>query len=187
MEGILLGFCAPPGTVPFRPRAIITSRLSNGTLNRSKPAPRKNRARSWRWHEGVDDCPPHVIEIGRGEVREVAVLRVTPFDVFRRIEVRGIGREPLDPDGLDILGQPRRHEGRPVRAVPVPDEREAMRQVAPEDIVEAQDLRGSDVVNDWSVGYTPVMLTFGGNDSLCFSQVVENKALPVWPRSGCDS
>jgi hypothetical protein len=29
--------------------------------------------------------------------------------------------------------------------------------------------------------YTPVILTFGGHDSLCFSQVVENKALPSLP------
>jgi len=36
----------------------------------------------------------------------------------------------------------------------------------------------------WAVAhvhFTPVILAFGGHDSLCFSQVVENKALPCLP------
>ena len=68
-------------------------------------------------------------EIVWGEIRQVPVLGVAP-DAFHRVEVRGIGRQPLDDDpfpgaqpGLDTIC--------PVGAVSVPDERNTIRDVAP--------------------------------------------------------
>ena len=67
-------------------------------------------------------------EIVWGEIRQVPVLGVAP-DAFHRVEVRGIGRQPLDDDpfpgcqpGLDTIC--------PVGAVSVPDERKTIRDVA---------------------------------------------------------
>jgi len=98
------------------------------------PGPRQGRD-----HGGLEG-----VEIGRSEVREIAVLGVAP-DLLGRVEVRRVGREPLD-DDPPIPGQPALDARRPVRAAPVPDERETARQVAMQRLEEPQDLGGSDVV-----------------------------------------
>jgi len=79
-----------------------------------------------------------------GEVRQIPVLGVAP-DAFHRIEVWGIGRQPLDDDplpggqpGLDILC--------PVGAVSVPEERETGGDVSAQCLKEPKDFRASDVV-----------------------------------------
>ena len=83
-------------------------------------------------------------EVGGREVRQVAVLGVPP-DVFHRVEVRGVGRQPLD-DDPPVPGQPGLDPRRPVGAASVPDEREAVRQVAVQRLEEVQDLGAPDVV-----------------------------------------
>jgi len=79
-----------------------------------------------------------------GEVRQVPVLGMAP-DAFHRVEVRGIGRQPLDDDPLPG-GQPVLDALCPVGAVSVPDERETVRDVPTQCLKEPEDFRGSDVV-----------------------------------------
>jgi len=85
-----------------------------------------------------------VVQVGRGEGGEVPVLGVAP-DGLDRVELGGIGGQPLDDDPR-MLGQPRRDAARPVRAVPIPDESEAVGQVAAQLLEEPEDLAAPDVV-----------------------------------------
>lgn len=95
--------------------------------------------------EGLGHRPFKMVEGGRGEVREVAVRGVVP-DVFSRIELRGVGREPSHTDGLAVRGQPGLDAHRPVRPVLVPNEGETVWEVPAQRAREPEDLPGSDVV-----------------------------------------
>jgi len=85
-----------------------------------------------------------MFDICWGEVGQITVLGMAP-DVFRRVEIGSIGRKPFD-DNARMPGQPGRDSLSPVRAVTIPDEGEAMRNVAVEHAKEPQYFGSTDVV-----------------------------------------
>lgn len=85
-----------------------------------------------------------VLKAVGSEVRQIPMLGVTP-DCLDRIEVWGVSWQPLDDDpptwskpGLDPRGT--------MRLPSVPDEREAMGQMSPQTLKEAQNLSAANVV-----------------------------------------
>ncbi len=95
-------------------------------------------------HQRADHGALQGREIVRGEVRQVAVLGVTPHGLDG-VELGSIGGKPLDDDAA-VLGQPGRDARGAVRAVPVPEEGEPVGPVALEGLEESENLRAADVV-----------------------------------------
>jgi hypothetical protein len=77
--------------------------------------------------EGLEDGAFQGGQIVGREVGEVAILGVAP-DRLDGIEIGRVGRQPFDDDPR-VLGEPGGGTRRPVRAVPVPDKGEAVRQM----------------------------------------------------------
>ena len=77
-------------------------------------------------------------------VRQVAVLGVTPYRLHR-VEIRGVRRQRLDDDPSTSF-KPVLDEFRPVRLATIPNEREALRQMAPQSLKEVEYLSAPDVV-----------------------------------------
>lgn len=95
--------------------------------------------------QGGDDGCVEVGEIGRGEVREIAVLRMIP-DILDWVRVRGVGWEPLDPDEPGVFREPHLDAHGLVRPAPVPEESEPPWEVSAESPDEREDIRGPDLV-----------------------------------------
>ena len=95
-------------------------------------------------HQRADHGALQGRETVRGEVRQVAVLGVTPHGLDG-VELGCVGRQPLD-DEAAVPGQPAGDAGRPVGAVPIPDEREAVGHVTAQGLEEPEDLGAADVV-----------------------------------------
>jgi hypothetical protein len=85
-----------------------------------------------------------VLKIVGSEVCQISMLGVTP-DRLDRIEVRGVRWQPLHDDPA-TLSKPGLDLRCPMRLPSVPDEREAMGQMSPQSLKEAQNLSAANVV-----------------------------------------
>ncbi len=85
-----------------------------------------------------------VLKAFGGVIRQVRVLGMAP-NAFHRIEIRGVGWQPLDNDPSLSL-EPVSDQFRSMWRTTVPDERESLRQVSPKVLDEAKNLSPTDVV-----------------------------------------
>lgn len=94
--------------------------------------------------EGPSDSSGEIVGIGRCLVGQVGVLGVIP-DLFRRVKVRRVAREPFDLNGALVTGKVAPDDGRLVHTPTIPDENDPPSEMASKPAKEQHQVVPADV------------------------------------------